>query len=130
MRWALAAGAALLAAAGCAEMGLHRPGDANAPEVVHVELRDARLDVSPTMVAKGNVVFEIENDGELEHGLQIVGPGTDEKSEEFLVPGQHRHMTMKLADGTFRIFCPDGNHADLGVRAQIVVTDSPGWFRR
>jgi uncharacterized cupredoxin-like copper-binding protein len=130
MRGWLAGGAALaaLVVAGCAELGLHKPGADG--EVVHVELRDRRIDVSPHMVGRGKVVLQIENDGELEHGLRVVGPGTDDQSDEFLVPGQHRTVTMKLGEGTFRIFCPDGNHADLGMWAQLVVTDSPSYFRR
>jgi hypothetical protein len=130
-RWLVGGAAALaLAAAGCAQLGLHRPADENTPETVRVELRDTRIDVSPHMVARGKVILEIENDGELEHGLRVVGPGVDEQSDEFLVPGQHRRVTMKLGEGTFRIFCPDGNHADLGMWSQIVVTDSSSWFRR
>lgn len=120
----------LLAAAGCAELGVYRPGDGNTPEVLAVELRDARIDVRPHMVARGRVALDIVNHGTLEHGVRIVGPGTDDTSEEFLVPGQRRRVVLKLEPGTFRIFCPDGNHADLGMWAQVVVTETPTWFRR
>jgi hypothetical protein len=118
------------AGAGCSQLGIGRPGGADAPEVLRVELRDTRIDVSPHTVASGKVVFEIVNEGQLEHGVRIVGPGTDDQSDEFLVPGQRRTVPIKLGEGTFRIFCPDGNHADLGVWAQFVVVDSPGLFRR
>jgi uncharacterized cupredoxin-like copper-binding protein len=82
------------------------------------------------MVGRGKVTFEISNEGQLEHGLHIVGPGIDDQSDEFLVPGQHRSVTLKLGEGTYRLSCPDGNHADLGMWAKIEVTDSPGWARR
>jgi hypothetical protein len=115
---------------GCAPLGLFRRGAADAPEVVEVVLRDASIDVWPSLVARGRVGLEIVNHGQLEHGVRIVGPGLDDQSEELLVPGQHRRLWVKLVPGTFRIFCPDGNHADLGMWAHLVVTDQVSWFRR
>ena len=126
--------AAFVAAAtvmgGCASLGLHTPGNADAPEMIEVVLTDSSIDVWPRLVARGKVELEIVNDGQLEHGLRIVGPGTDERSDEFLTPGEHRRLSLKLGPGTFRIFCPDGDHAERGMWARLVVADDVGWFRR
>jgi hypothetical protein len=124
--WGLVLLAVAVAGAACGHLGGQRPADGDAPDVVQVRLYDRRIEVSPHMVARGKVVFEIVN----EDGVRVVGPGTDDQSDEFLVPGQRRSVPMKLGEGTFRIFCPDGNHADLGVWAQFEVVDSPGQFRR
>jgi hypothetical protein len=59
-----------------------------------------------------------------------VGPGTDEQSDEFLGQSEHRRVWLKLAPGSYRIFCPDGQHAEQGMWAGLVVTENPGWFRR
>jgi uncharacterized cupredoxin-like copper-binding protein len=127
-RLALALGAA--GASGCASVGLHRPGNEDAPEVVDVVLTDRSIDVSPSLVARGKIGLEIVNEGQLEHGFRIVGPGTDEQSDEFLTPGGHRRLWVKLGPGTFRLSCPDGNHAELGMWSRLVVTDDVSWFRR
>jgi hypothetical protein len=122
--------ACALAAVGCSTFGIYRPGTEDAPEVVTVTLTDTSIDVSPSLVGRGKVDLELRNDGQLEHAYHVTGPGTDEESEEFLTSGQHRRVALKLAPGTFRIFCPDGDHAKLGMDARLVVTDRVGWFRR
>jgi hypothetical protein len=127
---ALAALLVASASGGCAPLGLYRPGTEDAPETVSVTLNDTSIDVWPSLVARGKVTLEIRNDGQLEHAYHVTGPGTDEGSEEFLTSGQHRRVTFKLEPGTFRIFCPDGDHAKLGMDARLVVTDRVGFFRR
>ena len=122
-------GLALVADA-CAPLGLYRPGDVDNPEEVDVVLYDASIALRPTLVARGKVGLEILNQGELEHGVRIVGPGIDEQSDEFLVPGQRLRMTVKLGPGTYVVSCPDGNHAALGMRAELVVVERTSWFRR
>ena len=121
---------AVAVSGGCAQMGLYTPGNADAPELLRVVLTDSSIDVWPRLVARGKVGLEIVNDGQLEHGFRIVGPGTDEQSDEFLTPGEHRRVWLKLGPGTFRIFCPDGDHAERGMWARLVVADEVSWFRR
>ena len=118
------------ALAGCATLGIYRPGSEDEPEVVTVDLTDASIVASPGLVAQGKVRLELVNDGQLEHGVHVVGPGTDEASDEFLVPGQHRRLWLKLKPGTFRIFCPDGDHAARGMSTHLTVTEDARWFRR
>jgi hypothetical protein len=125
-----AALAVLFFAAGCVPLGLQRPGTEDAPEIVNVELTDSSIDVWPRLVARGKVGLDIVNDGQLEHGLHIVGPGVDEQTDEFLVTGQRRRIWLKLAPGTFRVECPDGDHAARGMVSTLVVADQVSWFRR
>jgi hypothetical protein len=115
---------------GCATLGIYRPGTDEAPEVVTVTLTDSSMDVAPPLVGTGKVGLEIVNGGQLEHGFQIVGPGTDEQSGEFLTTGEHRRLSLKLAPGAFRLFCPDDDHAKRGVSARLTVTEDARWFRR
>jgi hypothetical protein len=131
-RWLVACALALTlgSAPGCAQLGLYQPGTADAPEVLEVSLRDDSILVRPRLVARGKVTLDIANDGTLEHGFRLVGPGVDEQSQEFLGPGDHRRVSFKLEPGTYRLFCPDGNHAALGMWAQLVVGASSSWFRR
>jgi hypothetical protein len=114
----------------CAPLGLYRPGDGNAPEVLDVVLREGRVDVSPSLVARGKVELDIVNEGTLEHGIHIVGPGVDEQSDELIVPGQHSRLIVRLTPGTYVLTCPDGDHAARGMRTTLTVVDSTGSFRR
>jgi hypothetical protein len=123
-------GVVALGVAGCSTLGVFRPGTEDAPEVVSVTLVEDSIDVTPSLVGRGKVGLEVKNDGQLEHAFEVVGPGTDEASDEFLTPGQHRRVWLKLEPGTFRIFCPDGDHAKRGMSSRFVVTDRVGWFRR
>jgi hypothetical protein len=123
---ALAGCAALL---GCAPLGLYRPGTEDQPEVLTVDLTDTSIEVSPSVVAQGKVGLEIVNDGQLEHSVQVVGPGTDETSDELFTHGEHRRLWLKLKPGTFRIFCPDGDHAARGMSTHLTVTEEARWFR-
>jgi hypothetical protein len=116
---------------GCAPLGLYPPATADAPEVVEVSLTDTSVTLRPALVGKGKIALDLVNEGDLEHGLSVVGPGVDESSDEFLVPAQRRRMWVKLGPGRFRVFCPDGDHAARGVSAELVVSDAPvGFFRR
>jgi hypothetical protein len=129
-RLARRVGWAFALVAGCAPLGLHPPGTPNDPEIVEVVLTDTSVVPRPRLVARGKVGLELVNRGHLEQGFRVVGPGVDEQSDEFLGPDEHRRLWLKLAPGTYRLFCPDGNHAALGMSAELVVTDTVGWFRR
>jgi hypothetical protein len=120
----------VLLAAGCAPLGLYRPGDARNPEVIDVVLHESHLEIWPALVAVGRVGIELTNHGHLEHGVRIVGPGVDEQTDEFLGPEQHRRIWLRLGPGSYRIFCPDGDHATQGMWGRLEVGASPSWFRR
>jgi hypothetical protein len=119
-----------LATIGCAPLGVFRPGSEDDPEIVSVTMTDTSIDVSPSLVGRGKIGLDIRNDGQLEHAYRLVGPGADEGSDEFLTTGQHRLVSVKLEPGTFRLYCPDGDHAARGMSARLVVTERVGWFRR
>lgn len=121
---------AVLPLGACATVGMHKPGSDLEPEVVDVELRDARLDLSPRQVGPGKVGLEVFNQGEIDHALRVTGPGIDEPVDTDVSPGQHRRIWVKLKPGTYRVFCPDGDHADKGVAADLSVTEDAGWHRR
>jgi len=119
-----------LAVGACAPLGLYRPGDGTTPEKLDVVLREGGVDVFPSLVARGKVELDIVNEGALEHGIHVVGPGVDEQSDELIVPGQHSRLILRLTPGTYVLTCPDGDHAARGMRTTLTVTDSTGSFRR
>lgn len=129
-RFGLIALAGLLG--GCAALGLGpktAPGD---PEIVEVEVRDAHLDLSPRAVASGigKIGLEIANNGELEHDLRVEGPGLDEPVDTSIAPGQHRRVYLRVRAGTYRLYCPDADHAAQGIDGKLIVRDEPSSFNR
>jgi hypothetical protein len=125
--WLVAVAAA---ACGCASLGLRRPGTADDPELVDVVVTDTSLEVEPGLVGRGKIGLELVNNGQLQHAVRVVGPGVDERSDELLTPGARGRLWLKLGPGTYRIFCPDGDHADRGLSSSLVVGDDVNMFRR
>jgi uncharacterized cupredoxin-like copper-binding protein len=114
---------------GCAALGLGSKSGPGDPEVVEVEVRDARLDVSPRKVNGEKVILQVVNNGELEHDLRVEGPGLDEPLDTAIAPGQHRRVELRVRGGSYRLYCPDANHAELGIDAKLTV-DAPSKFDR
>jgi hypothetical protein len=125
---------ALLVVAGsmtaCATMARRDPGPDEATEVLSIDLVDDALTLAPPQVGRGKVTLDLTNRGRLEHAVRVVGPGVDEKVAEFLGPGEHRLQSLRLEPGTYRVFCPDGDHAEHGLAAQLVVTETATSFHR
>jgi uncharacterized cupredoxin-like copper-binding protein len=78
----------------------------------------------------GKVELQIANNGLFEHNLRVEGPGLDEPSETSIAPGQHRTTFVRVQAGTYRLYCPDADHAERGVDATLVVKADPGQFTR
>ncbi len=119
-----------LSTASCATMGRHASSPDEASEVLAIDLVDDGLTLDPPQVGRGRVTLDLTNRGRLEHAVRVVGPDVDEKVAEFLGPGEHRRQSLRLGPGTYRVFCPDGDHAEHGLSAQLVVTETPTSFHR
>ncbi|MDB4980038.1 MAG: hypothetical protein JWM82_790 [Myxococcales bacterium] len=114
----------------CATMVQRGPSPDEATEVLAIELVDDGLTLEPPQVGRGKVTLDLTNRGRLEHAVRVVGPDVDEKVAEFLGPGEHRRQSLRLGPGTYRVFCPDGDHAEHGLSAQLVVTETATSFHR
>jgi hypothetical protein len=114
---------ALALTAACAPLGLHAPGTDAEPETLTVTFEDSAVTLTPAQVARGKVVLDVENKGSLEHSVRVDGPGLGDRDAEFVSPGHHRRIPLRLEPGTYRVSCPDGDHAERGLSAKLVVTD-------
>lgn len=126
----VAALVAVVSMASCATMARRDPGPDEATEVLAIELVDDGLTLAPPQVARGKVTLDLTNRGQLEHAVRVVGPGVDEQVVQFLSSGEHRRQSLRLEPGTYRVFCPDGDHAARGLSAQLVVTETATAFHR
>jgi uncharacterized cupredoxin-like copper-binding protein len=66
------------------------------------------------------VTFDLSNDGEQVHNLEVEGNGIEEVSDD-LDPGQTGKLTVDLEPGTYEIYCAIDGHKDLGMEGELTV---------
>lgn len=88
---------------------------------------DAELDEwvirMPETIPAGETVFVISNEGIMEHNLRIQGREIDASLPADLQPGESGRLEVDLEPGTYRVTCPVLNHAALGMRLELTVTE-------
>jgi uncharacterized protein YggE len=94
---------------------------AQQPNRVRVELTEWVVDMPDDLVA-GPSIFEITNLGLFTHSLRIEGQNLEAQLDLLLRPRQSGLLEVELLPGTYEVYCPVGNHAQLGMRRTITVT--------
>jgi uncharacterized cupredoxin-like copper-binding protein len=87
---------------------------------VDVSLIEFELQMETTVPA-GTVTFNITNNGTEEHSFEIEGNGVEEELEPHLMPGESGTLTVDLQPGTYEVYCPVADHADMGMRLELTV---------
>ncbi|MFW6296175.1 MAG: hypothetical protein ACOC04_03170, partial [Halothece sp.] len=59
--------------------------------------------------------------GEIEHNFEIEGQGIEREFEQNLQPGESATMEVNLEPGTYRAYCPVGNHPERGMSMELTV---------
>jgi plastocyanin len=75
----------------------------------------------PTKIPPGEVTFNIKNTGSHTHNFEINGQGVDAKVSHDLEAGQAADLHVTLAPGTYKVWCPVGPHATMGMRLELTV---------
>ncbi len=68
----------------------------------------------------GVYTFRLVNDGESQHALEVEGAGTEVETET-IGPGETAEVKVELAAGEYELYCPVGNHKELGMEGTVVV---------
>jgi uncharacterized cupredoxin-like copper-binding protein len=90
-------------------------------ETVDISLVDFAIEPDQVEARSGAVTFDVSNDGETLHNLEIEGDGVEEELPEDLQPGQSGTLELDLQPGTYEMYCPVGNHADMGMVGELTV---------
>jgi uncharacterized cupredoxin-like copper-binding protein len=90
-------------------------------ETVDMSLTDFALNPADPTVNAGTVTFNVANDGQTTHALEVEGPGEEVETDN-LAPGDSAKLTVDLNEpGTYEMYCPVGNHKEMGMEGEITV---------
>lgn len=129
MRRAAVLAAFALALTGCGEN--EEGEDAQAPseapiETITITETDFALDPDSVDVEEpGTYAFEVVNEGDVAHALEVEGEGIEEETDT-LDPGQRATLTVELEGGSYELYCPVGDHADRGMTGKVEVAGGDG----
>jgi uncharacterized cupredoxin-like copper-binding protein len=89
---------------------------------VDISETDFKLNPSDPKVKSGQVTFNVSNDGQTVHSLEVEGPNGDQELQSDLSPGQKGVLSVDLSKpGKYEFYCPVGNHKQLGMKGEITV---------
>jgi plastocyanin len=122
MRRALTLTVLALALAGCG--GDENGEEGQAPEesprqTITITETDFALEPSSVDLEQpGTYAFEVVNEGQVAHALEIEGEGIEEETET-LQPGERATLTVALESGTYELYCPVGDHKERGMTGKV-----------
>lgn len=79
-----------------------------------------KIDPSDASVKAGSVTFDVSNDGQTTHNVEIEGNGVEDGTDD-LAPGSSGSFTADLKPGTYTMYCSIDGHEDLGMKGTITV---------
>jgi uncharacterized cupredoxin-like copper-binding protein len=89
---------------------------------VDLTAADYKFDPSDPSVKAGNVTFDLKNQGQTAHSLEIEDVnGEDKELEGDVQPGSSGTLTVNLKPGTYEFYCPVDNHKEMGMTGEITV---------
>ncbi len=120
--------AALVALAGCGGEEASEETEAAAGAAETVTIRETEFALDPAEVrlgSAGTYTFRAVNDGSVDHALEVEGNGVEDETET-IGAGESTEMTVELAEGTYELYCPVGNHKGQGMVGSVVVGAAGG----
>ena len=124
-----------LAVAGCGEdrgdatatvaqrVGTLPAPDPRAVAIASVSLVDYALDAGQARVGRAGVIaFEATNDGTVRHALAVDAPAGQVRTRA-LRPGERAVMSVRLPPGTYKWYCPIGDHEARGMVGRLRVAE-------
>jgi plastocyanin len=116
-----------LALAGCGgDDGDEEESGATAPvRTITIEATEYAFEPSSVEIERaGTYAFEVVNNGSVGHALEIEGEGIEEETE-VLDTGEEATLTVELAEGSYELYCPVGDHEDRGMTGRVGVAEAP-----
>ena len=97
-------------------------GGAGGGQTVNMTAVDFKFNRSDATVNSGNVTFNLKNDGQAPHSLEIEDVnGQDQEIEGDVAAGQSGTLTVNLPPGKYEFYCPVDDHKAMGMEGEITV---------
>jgi uncharacterized cupredoxin-like copper-binding protein len=125
-------GVVVVFAAGCASSstkaataGASTQAAASGASTITVQMTEYKFALSRMNLSAGTYTFDAVNSGKIDHALAITGPGlSSPASTKTVQPGKSADLTVALQAGTYDVYCPVGNHKQLGMNLDLTVATS------
>lgn len=117
--------AGVVALAGCGD----DDGGAAASAGETVKLSETEFKITParpSVKEPGTVTFEVTNDGRLDHSLEVEGPNGEAETDTIPAGGTATLEVDLDEAGTYEMYCPIGNHRDMGMEGEVSVAGGGG----
>jgi uncharacterized cupredoxin-like copper-binding protein len=89
---------------------------------VNLAATDFKFNPSDPSVSSGQVTFNLKNDGQTTHSLEIEDVnGQDQELEGDVSPGQSGTLKVNLPPGKYEFYCPVDDHKEMGMEGEITV---------
>ncbi len=89
---------------------------------VDLTATDFKFSPSDPTVKSGQVTFNLKNDGQAPHSIEIEDVnGSDQELEGDVSPGSDGTLPVNLAPGTYEFYCPVDDHKEMGMEGEITV---------
>jgi uncharacterized cupredoxin-like copper-binding protein len=93
-----------------------------AGQTVDMSAVDFKFNPSDPTVKSGNVTFNLTNDGQAPHSLEIEDVnGQDQEIEGDVSSGESGTLAVNLPPGKYEFYCPVENHKEMGMEGEITV---------
>lgn len=90
-----------------------------------IEVNETEFSLDPadiTLDQPGTYVFRAVNSGGVVHALEIEGEGIEEETEN-VQPGESTKLEVNLDPGTYKLYCPVGDHEERGMVGTVTVEE-------
>jgi plastocyanin len=91
-----------------------------------IEVNETEFGLDPadiTLDQPGTYVFRAVNVGNAVHSLEIEGQGIEEETPN-IQPGESSQLKINLDPGTYKLYCPVGNHEERGMVGTVTVQEA------
>src|SRR5215210_8702327 len=91
-----------------------------------IEVQETEFSLDPseiTLDQPGTYLFRAVNSGGAQHSLEIEGEGIEEETE-IIGPRESTELEVNLDPGTYKLYCPVGNHEHHGMTGTVTVNEA------
>jgi uncharacterized cupredoxin-like copper-binding protein len=127
--WILVPTALFLSACGGSSNKSGASSSGSGPPLQTISLSEKEFSITPKSISvskAGTYTFDVKNDGQITHALEVEGNGVEQKAGD-IEPGKSATLTVDLSKtGSYEVYCPIDGHRQNGMEASLAVGGAAG----